>query len=155
MSRARRLSVDGHRGRADEHERLGRLLAETGHEWAAVALFYAAYHHVKASLLEDALFDDHEACQKRNPDLLPEDRYTTRHNGRRYTSNGREWGLNELVFLLYRPVAGVYDKLHQASNDVRYQSGLKAHPTEILSLYEDFLRLRDAGALTSGHDPVV
>ena len=144
-----RLSADEHRARAYEHEGLGRLLAESNHDWAAVALFYAAYHHVKAALVEDVIFDDYDSCQALNPGLLPDDRFTTRHQGRKQTSAGREWGINELVLVLYRSAAGTYERLHQASVDVRYQSGLRASVAEVAALYDKFEELRATGALTS------
>ena len=152
MSAPRVLDAQGHRSRAAEHEGLGRVLAESGHEWAAVALFYAAYHHVKAALLEDVIFDDHAACQSLSGDLLPQDRTTTRHQGRKRTTSGREWGINELVLLLYRPAAGTYEKLHQASVDVRYQAGLKATVGDVVALYEKFDGMRRQGVLTSARD---
>lgn len=129
---------------------MGLLLLEAGDEWGAVCLFYAAYHAVKAALLEDTVFDTIDACQAVNRDLLPQDRDTTRHNGRRRTSSGREWGINELVLLLYRPAAGTYEKLHQASIDVRYGDGLRASITDVRELWRRFEALRSEGALTSG-----
>ena len=124
-------------------------MAEAGHEWAAVALFYAAYHDVKAALLEDVIFDSFEACQAVSPDLLPQDRKTTRHQGRKQTASGREWGINELVLKLYRPAAGSYEKLHQMSNDVRYQAGLRGSVSDVLVVYERFCTMRDEDVLSA------
>lgn len=150
---AAHLSAEVHRARADRHAKLGYFLAEAGDEWAAVCYFYAAYHRVKAALLDDVVFDDPESCFAKHVDLIPDDRYTSRHKARRRTSAGREWGINDLVTLLYRGAAATYDKLHQASIDVRYQSGLRASIGELEGLWEQWERLCDDGALGSDPSP--
>lgn len=142
------LSVEEHRSRARRHEKVGRALVEAGDEWGAVCLFYAAYHDVKAALLEDPVFDSLAACQAASPDLLPEDRNVQRHHGRTHTSNGREWGINELVLKLYRGAAGTYERLHQASISVRYKSGLSGPVSDVQETWEKFISLRDSGTLT-------
>lgn len=148
-----RLDSATHLSRAAEHERVADALADAGHEWSAVCYFYAAYHLVKAAMLEDAIFDDPTQCQALHPDLLPDDRYVSRHKGRRRTSEGREWGLNELVLVLYRPAAGKYERLHSVSNDVRYHDGLAGTVADVRGVYEEFKALVDGGALSTGRSP--
>lgn len=149
MSQGSRLDSEAHRRRAAEHERVGNALADASHEWAAVCYFYAAYHIVKAALLDDPIFDAVDTCQAKHPDLMPEDRYVSRHKGRRNTSAGREWGVNELVLQLYRAAAGDYDKLHQASNDVRYHDGLTGTVQDIRNLFERFKGKVERGILST------
>lgn len=146
------LTARMHVQRAERHTKVGLALLAVEDEWAAVCLFYSAYHHVKAALLEDPLFEDHEKCQALHADLLPDDRFTSRHKGRR-TAGGREWGLNELVLRLYRPAAGTYERLHQASIDVRYQTGLRASIADVRKLHERFETLLQDGTLSSGISP--
>jgi len=120
------LSIEAHRERSAYHLRAGDNLAEAGEEgWAAVCYFYAAYHLIRASLINDPVFDDPTMLSRVRPELAPEDRNTSRHNGRKKTMNGREWGVNELVSLLYKPLVKDYERLHQASIDVRYNAGLR------------------------------
>ncbi|MGO4600381.1 hypothetical protein [Terrabacter sp. 2YAF2] len=146
------LTAEVHRERAERHAKIGHALADSGDEWAAVCFFYSAYHRVKAALLDDVVFDDPNTCYAKHVDLLPQDRYTSRHKGRKHTSGGREWGINDLVLLLYRGAAGTYDKLHQMSIDVRYQSGLRASIPDLLGLWSRWEALCDEGTL--GSDPV-
>lgn len=114
--------------------------------------FYAAYHEVKAALMVDPVFDDLDTCLAANPNLQPEDRFTTRHQGRKNPKN-KEWGLNELVVLLYRGAGGSYHRLHTMSIDVRYHQGLHGSCDDALSTWEAFCHERDTGALTSGRAP--
>ncbi len=114
-----------HERRAEQHREVGALLVGTGDEWAAVPLFYSAYHVVKAALLTDPIWDTPSDLHRLHVDLIPGDRFTDRHKGRRRSGGGeKEWGINELVLLLYRPFAGRYDLLHQNSITVRYGKGL-------------------------------
>jgi len=138
------LSTEQHRDRAAHHAYVGDALAATGEpEWAAVCLFYAAYHLMRAALTSDAIFDEPTRLSRISPQLTPADRSTARHKGRKSTSNGREWGINELVFLLYRPLAGDYDRLHQASIDVRYGQGLRG---DVADLRGNLTSIEDAYA---------
>lgn len=120
------LDSTSHQARAARHAKIGEMLVEAGDEWGAVCCFYAAYHHVKAALLEDPIFDDPTRMHDRHLDLVADDRFTDRHKGRRNTGRGREWGINELVGLLYPQIRREYEQLHQASIDVRYGSGLRS-----------------------------
>lgn len=119
-------------------------------DWAAVCFFYAAYHVVRAALVSDPIFDDPGSLSKIRVGLAPQDRHTERHKGRKNTANGREWGVNELVLILYRPFAGAYDRLHQASIDVRYGRGLRApSTTEIRQCLDKIEGASNVGQLTS------
>lgn len=146
-----RLRETEHNSRALEHEKVGRVLAESGHEWAAVALFYGAYHVVKAALLVDAIFDDVGAMHRCDPDLIERDRFTDRHKGRRRPGGGpREWGVNELVQKLYSQIAREYEQLHQASISVRYGKGLPSGALEALVIsFENITTERADGGLTA------
>lgn len=127
------LREEEHLRRAERHRKIGDLLAEADDEWAAVPLFYSAYHLVKAALLVDPIWSDLRQLTAISVDLAPEDKFTDRHKGRkRQTGQPREWGLNELVLKFYRPVVGSYDRLHQASINVRYGAGLPAGAVEPL-----------------------
>lgn len=151
--RAGRLDSAAHLRRAAEHEAVADVLAEAGHEWSAVCYFYAAYHRVKAALLEDTVFDSVDACQALHADLMPQDRYTSRHKGRRYTSQGREWGINELVLVLYKSAVGKYERLHSMSNDVRYHDGLAGSVDDVRETYQAFKDLVTEGALATDRSP--
>jgi len=97
-----------------------------GDEWAVVPWFYSAYHLMKAVLLRDPIWGDLAALHAISVDLTPDDRFCDRHKGRRQRIPGvaPEFGINDLVLKLYRPAAGPYDRLHAASNLVRYSTGL-------------------------------
>jgi len=116
------LRVEEHLERSEEHYKIGKVLAESNHEWTAVALFYSAYHLVRHGLRTDPIFDDEQALLRIDPELEQHHRNITRHRGRR-RSVEREWGMIELALLLYRPVVGKYDRLHQLSVEVRYGRG--------------------------------
>jgi hypothetical protein len=120
------LEQSAHVSRAERHFKVGCALHDAGDEWAAVCYFYAAYHLVKAAMLVDPIFQDPAKCAAKHADLNMEDRFTDRHQVRRSGGSGRGWGVNDLVLLLYRSIAGDYDRLHQASVSVRYRQGLPA-----------------------------
>lgn len=123
------LTTEQHVVRADEHEALALVLQESGHEWAAVACFYCAYHLVSAALLQDPIFDNPGRLAAASPALTMADQSATRHQGYiQFGAGGRKtkvWGLNDLVAVLYRPVWPFYVQLHEASVDVRYGTGLR------------------------------
>jgi len=107
------------------HQVVGNALGDAGDEWAAVVWFYSAYHLIKGALLRDPIWSDLGALANISLELMPEDRFTSRHRGRRRANGApREWGVNELVLKLYRKAAKPYDLLHQASISVRYGAGL-------------------------------
>lgn len=118
------VSADVHLERAARHRKVGDALCSAGDEWAAVCYFYSAYHLVQHALLSDPVFDNPTALTAIQPLLTPDHRYTHAHKGRQRSGHVREFGVNELVLQLYRPIASKYNQLHQASIHVRYESGL-------------------------------
>lgn len=131
--------------RANAHAATARWLAKQNEEWSAVVFFYSAYHLVRASLIGDPIFNDFERLKKLNQHLIKEDRFTSRHKGRR---NAREpqFGVNELVHLLYPSIRIDYEALHVASLSVRYGTGLVA-PIEEIQRHATAVR----SAFDSGH----
>lgn len=99
------------------------VLRNQGDEWYAVCFFYAAYHMVKAALIEDPVFDDLARLQGINSNLVPDDRFATRHHGFIQVST-RVMGINDIVRALYPEIAAEYVRLHMASIEVRYGTGL-------------------------------
>lgn len=93
------LSAAEHQTRAVELAGEAGRLHEIGAEWAAVAYFYSAYHRVRAALLDDPVFDDMSRLKRVDPQLLPSDRDTAFHTGRR-RGQAPEFGVNDLVLLL-------------------------------------------------------
>lgn len=118
--------------RARRHATVGDALADAGDEWAVVCWFYSAYHYVRAALIADPIFDDLSRLQSVYQPLVPDDRYVSKHKGRR--GGAPELGINEVVLKLYPAIAGPYDKLHQASTDVRYEHGLRGDLSQLRPL---------------------
>ena len=77
------LAEQAHKARAARHLQIGKLLAGEGEEWGAVPLFYCAYHHVKAALLVDPIWWDLQRLHSKSIELMPDDRFVTRHKARR------------------------------------------------------------------------
>lgn len=78
-------------------------------------------------MLVDPIWDSISDLQQLHVDLIPDDRFVERHKGRRGGGRGGgsvEWGLNDLVLRLYRPIASDYTTLHTHSVTVRYGVGL-------------------------------
>lgn len=96
-----------------------------GRDWAAVALFYSAYHRVRGAMLVDPIFNNATLLSRVNVNLTMADRESAHHEGRR-SDPAHRLGVNEIVSLLYRNINGHYMALHQASVQVRYGSGLIA-----------------------------
>ena len=119
------IAVDAHLERAKRHRKVGDALRDAGDEWAAVCHFYSAYHVVRYALRTDPIFDDTTALQRLHRELTPDVAEIARHHGRGGRTP-REWGINDAVVYLYRPIAATYHKLHQASVAVRYESGIGA-----------------------------
>lgn len=123
MSHRGDIPLQEHLVRSARHRKVGEALDPD--EWGAVCFFYSAFHLVRHALRIDPVFDDPTALSRINPQLTPGDRHCSRHHGFRNTPRGeRIWGINELVTLLYRPIAFDYERLHQASIAVRYDLGL-------------------------------
>lgn len=116
-----------------------------GDEWHAVCYFYAAYHTVRAAMLEDPVFRNAKRLSTFSPNLAMQDQHATSHHGYLgHDSRGRKFGVNDIVKLLYPSIAAEYVRLHMASVDVRYGHGLPAN-NFVLS---DFVTVADA--YTSG-----
>ncbi len=130
--------------RAERHEVIGDLLADAGDEWACVPYFYAAYHRVLHALSEDPVFDDPTRLSRVNRNLSIADRHVTRHHGRRKLG---EWGVNDLVTLLYRPIAVDYERLHAASIDVRYGGGFRGDLSDVRAALGHMKAEHEAGHL--------
>ena len=112
--------------RAQEHEAAAHLFAQSQNEWAAVCFFYSAYHYMRGALISDPVFGELTRLQSIKQDLIPDDRYAAKHQGRRGTGRP-EFGVNDLVRLLYGSFSISYEALHQASLDVRYYRGFKGN----------------------------
>lgn len=141
-----RLTSSAHVKRADEHA--NHAAALVSNEWAAVCYFYAAYHRLRAALLDDPIFDDVTQLHSLHLDLTPDDRYATAHKGRGGRGN-RDYGVNDLVYILYRFIAGPYDKLHTASCEVRYDMRLRAQVADLSTLYATIKSEHEAGKLVA------
>jgi len=138
-----------HERRAARHRTVGTALIDAGDEWGAVPLFYCAYHLLKAAMLVDPIWHAPGDLHKLHTDLIADDRFTDRHKGRRRPGGGpKEWGINDLVMLLYRPMVRDYEVLHQASVTVRYGAGLPAD-VELSSLVDACDRIAAAYAAGS------
>lgn len=110
-------------GRADFHLQSAVALHAEGNEWAAVAYFYSAYHVVKAAIETDPIFNDLTRLSRVDPKISLSDHLATHHKGN--PSNGRPYGVNDLVRLLYgSELYRHYSRLHSASVGVRYKDGL-------------------------------
>lgn len=134
------------RRRAQKHADVGDALAEAArNEWAAVCWFYSAYHLTRAALLSDPVFEDTPRLQNIYHLLVPEDRHVTRHRGRR--GPHPEMGINDLVEKLYPALSGSYERLHQASIDVRYEDGLRPELSVLRSLLTTITDAYDNGQM--------
>ena len=116
-----------------------QILETAGDEWYAVCYFYAAYHTVRAAILDDPLFRSLPQLAKvkdtHRLGMTMDDRYMQRHQGR--IANGtRSVGINDVVRALYPSVAVEYFQLHGASIDVRYKSGLS--PADSIAVKSSF-----------------
>lgn len=147
-ARSAGLVVD-HLERAARHRKVGDALADAGDEWAAVCWFYGAYHLAKDGLTSSPVWDEPGALDAISPELHPDDRYTDRHKGRRAGPKGeREWGINELLLKLFAgEVSRMYVRLHEASIDVRYRTGLKAPLNQLQTSVERLFELHDTGVM--------
>lgn len=60
-----------------------------------------------------------------------------------------KWGLNDLVFQLYRPLSTTYVLLHTASNEVRYERGLRVPLDDVHLGWKSFKSaVTDGGLVT-------
>ncbi len=110
-----------HATASEQHRQLSVALAGTAaHGWACVMAHYAAYHTARWALLLDERFTDLDELKALNPHLTTEDRYVERHHARGRQDGSTGFGVNHLVRLLYPAAARPYEKLYQASIEVRY-----------------------------------
>lgn len=130
MARIRRpnaaapLSSHDHAVASERHARSASALCPVSGEWATVAYFYAAYHLVKQAILEDPIWQCPGELAARHPDLRPGSRKVTRHSGQRAGRRGQlNWGINDLVEVLYPSIHHAYTGMHEASIHVRYKRG--------------------------------
>lgn len=151
MSASPPLAEQEHRRRAGEHHDVGRALHQAAeNEWAAVCYFYAAYHLVKTAMLLDPIWSNAPARVALHLELTPDDRFCTRHHGSGRSGDGRMWGINELVLLMYPQIVKPYERLHQASIQVRYGAGLpKGALPSLLADLEAIKAASDAGTLVA------
>lgn len=150
MSASPPLAETEHRRRADRHLVVGGALEAAGDEWACVPLFYGAYHLVKAAMLLDPIWTDAPRRVGFHMELTPDDKLVTRHHGRKVSGDGRQWGINELVLMLYPQIVKPYERLHQASIQVRYGAGLPAGALPSLRVDVDAIKAAsDAGELVA------
>ena len=138
------LTPPEHGSRASRHRKVGDALASAGEEWAFVCFFYGAYHLVKAALLCDPVFDDPIRLAKSPVPLRPDDRFVSRHRGRRRPGVEVEWGVNDLVATIYRFIREDYELLHQLSIEVRYGACRSLPPLAVGSAALDRIEQRFA-----------
>lgn len=115
-------------------------------QWFAVSYFYAAYHIVRASLMEDPIFQDVARLKTVNENWLPEDRFNDHHKARRGSGHVGPPGVHDMVIAFYNDISIEYARLHSASIAVRYGVGLEGYDSEVLTA--DFLAI--AKAATAG-----
>jgi hypothetical protein len=97
-----------HLKRAEYHKQVAEQLSAQPEyvEWAAVALFYSAYHYIHSALSDE-------------PGLSKEERHPRKHSAPAGEDNqGR--GTNQLVRDLYGSIHRDYRSLHEASLRTRY-----------------------------------
>lgn len=125
-------------------------LQAIGNQWYAVSYFYAAYHAVRASLLEDPIFSDIERLHSYRSNWLAEDRYNGHHQARRTVNGENPPGVSDMVRVLYPQIAVEYAQLHSASIAVRYGLGLAAYDADALAAaYEKIAKAAIAGELVA------
>jgi hypothetical protein len=119
-------------------------------QWYAVSYFYAAYHTVRAALMEDAIFSDLPRLKAHDPHWTPDDRRATHHQARKSRTRPNPPGVNDLVKALYPQIAIEYVQLHSASVAVRYGLGLSGYdPSALASAYQTIASAAGAGDLTA------
>lgn len=143
------LSPTQHRAASVRHRETSITFKAAEDEWAAVAMFYSAYHVVRAAMLDDPIWMNAGALARINVNLNHEDRFTSRHHGG-VRPSGRVFGVNEIVGMLYPSIQGAYERLHQASIDVRYGVGLADGALEHLpSLLDQIHEAAERGDLAA------
>ncbi len=95
--------------------------------------------NIPPTLLGDPIFDDPIACSGITRPVARGSAHEPPPWSQAHEQRGREWGINELVLSLYPKVVRDYERLHQASNDVRYHEGLRGTVGEIVATYASFV----------------
>lgn len=116
-------------------------------QWFAVSYFYAAYHTVRASLMDDKIFADLPRLKAHNPNWIPDDRWNGHHSAR---VGPNPPGVSDLVKALYPDIAIDYGQLHSASIAVRYGLGLDGYDGDSLaSAFHKIATAATAGELVA------
>ena len=119
-------------------------------QWYAVSYFYAAYHTVRAALIQDSVFSDLNRLKAHNIQWTPDDRRATHHQARKGRTQANAPGVNDLVKTLYPEIAIEYIQLHSASVAVRYGLGLGGYDAKALATaYTTIAEAAEAGTLTA------
>jgi hypothetical protein len=108
-------------------------LKALSNQWYAVSYFYAAYHTVRASIMEDPIFQDPSRLKALNSSWEGPDRWNDHHQTRRGNGIVGAPGITDLVKELYIDISIEYVQLHSASIAVRYGLGLAGYTSEALT----------------------
>jgi hypothetical protein len=112
----------------------GDQLRALGSQWYAVSYFYAAYHAVRAALMEDSVFGELDRLKTHGKNWIPDDRWNSHHQARRGNGSAQAPGVSDMVSVLYPSVAVDYAQLHSASIAVRYGLGLSGYDADGLAM---------------------
>ncbi|WP_426624334.1 hypothetical protein ACPPVW_17495 [Leifsonia sp. McL0607] len=119
-------------------------------QWYAVSYFYAAFHTVRASLMEDPVFSDLSRLKSYNEAWIPDDRFNEHHQARRGSHGQNPPGVSDMVKMLYPQIAVEYVQLHSASVAVRYGFGLAAYDADALATaFDTIAKAAAAGRLVA------
>ncbi|WP_380161566.1 hypothetical protein [Kineococcus sp. R86509] len=128
------------------------MMAQSGHEWAAVCLFYSAHHLVKRALLLDPVFNDPTAMTALG--ITRQAQHPASHTGHTRSDGGRLFGVNDLVLKLYKPIDAPYQRLSQASHQVRYQNGFRGGVKGLQKLEQDLASIENLSAANALQGPM-
>lgn len=147
------LSPQQHIEAAHRHLAAARELASVSGEWAVVAAFYSAYHHMRAAIYSDPIWDQGPtALSEIDKHLQMDCRTASHHQGNAKT--GRSMGVTDIARKLYPAHGNQYRILHGASITCRYGSGvgsLLRPPEEYIDLAEKISSAADDGLLSTAH----
>lgn len=130
MASTVRLNQAGHQAAAVRNAKTATALLDAGEEWAAVVYFYAVFHLVKASYIDDPIWDDEPRLIAKHAELTSEARFATNHNSHPSADGSRNWGSTDLVrYLLPGYIHKAYTALLIASYEVRYDGALSPNAT--------------------------
>lgn len=130
------LTCPEHVDRARYHRKAGDALFHAArHQWSAVCYFYSAYHLARGALRDDPIFSNLGELKQVNDRLIPDDRFAEKHQMRR--GSEKNFGVNDLVELIYPEIAVAYAELHGASVAVRYEQGTSIPVGDLAENLED------------------